>query len=340
MLTPIPANHSDDAGSEALLSLCKASADPLRLDILRVLSRDSFGVMELCRIFETKQSGMSHHLKILATAGLLTTRREGNSIFYRRAAISGDSPLDQLQQALITATEQLPLSISVQQQLAGLHKERATHSQQFFAENADKFSQQQEQIAAFELYGVNAAELIDKSIKANAHSVLEVGPGEGAFLATLSPRFEQVFAVDNSAEMLAKARAFASANQFDNIELINGDTRHPSLANKSFSCIVVNMVLHHLPSPAEIFFDLAKLLEHEGQLFITELCSHDQSWAQDACGDLWLGFEPKDLTDWASAAGFHEGQSVYLSQRNGFRVQIREFIKMPEPQVQAFTQNQ
>jgi ArsR family transcriptional regulator len=272
---------------------------------------------------------MSHHLKILANAGLLTTRREGNSIFYRRAAVTGETLLDQLQQALFAATDQLPLSSSIQQQLAALHTERAAHSRQFFALNADKFSQQQEQIAAYELYGINAAELIDNSIRDSNGSVLEVGPGEGAFLAELSPRFQHVYAVDNSAEMLSKARAFAAAQNLHNIEFIHGDTRHAALKQQGFSCIVLNMVLHHLPSPAEIFFDLASLLQDDGQLFITDLCSHDQGWAQDACGDLWLGFEPRDITEWASAAGFSEGQSVYLSQRNGFRVQIREFIRRP-----------
>ena len=87
------------------------------------------------------------------------------------------------------------------------------------------------------------------------------------------------------------------------------------------------MVLHHTPSPAEIFSDLGALLNKDGQLFVTDLCRHDQSWVQDACGDLWLGFEPEDLSDWAASAGLIEGQSVYLTQLNGFRVQIRQFLK-------------
>ncbi len=326
MLTPVAAIDTQASPSDALLALCKASADPLRLDILRVLSRDSFGVMELCRIFAIKQSGMSHHLKILATAGLLTTRREGNSIFYRRAAVTDNRPLDHLQQALFSASDSLSLSDHTRQQLAGIHQERAEHSQQFFSENADKFSQQQEQIAAYDLYGINTAELIDNSIRGKGQRVLEVGPGEGAFLAELSPRFQQLVALDNSLEMLAKSKAFADSKQLHNIEFIHGDTKSSALQANSFNCIVVNMVLHHLPSPADIFFDLAALLEDGGQLFITDLCSHDQNWVQHACGDLWLGFDPKDLTDWASTAGFKEGQSVYLSQRNGFRVQIREFV--------------
>ena len=57
----------------------KAAGDNLRLSILKLLGQGSFGVMELCEVFGIKQSGMSHHLKVLSQAGLVTTRREGNS---------------------------------------------------------------------------------------------------------------------------------------------------------------------------------------------------------------------------------------------------------------------
>ena len=70
---------------DALANLCKASADPLRLQVLRGLKNESFGVSELCSIFDIRQPALSHHLKVLAGAGLVTTRREGNSIFYRRS---------------------------------------------------------------------------------------------------------------------------------------------------------------------------------------------------------------------------------------------------------------
>ena len=74
---------------DELAALCKAGGDPLRLNVLRVLSNDSFGVLELAQIFAIGQSGMSHHLKVLAQAGLVATRREGNAIFYRRALPNG-----------------------------------------------------------------------------------------------------------------------------------------------------------------------------------------------------------------------------------------------------------
>ena len=89
------------------------------------------------------------------------------------------------------------------------------------------------------------------------------------------------------------------------------------------------MVLHHVSSPAELFQDLRGSLQPGGTLIITELCHHNQEWAQQSCGDVWLGFEPEELDEWAVAAGFTTGRSVYLAQRNGFRVQVRQFIRAP-----------
>ena len=71
-------------GYENLSRLCRAAGDPLRLEILRLLARDSYGVLELCRIFGMRQPAMSHHLKVLAEAGLVYRRREGTTIFYGR----------------------------------------------------------------------------------------------------------------------------------------------------------------------------------------------------------------------------------------------------------------
>ena len=60
---------------------------------------------------------------------------------------------------------------------------------------------------------------------------------------------------------------------------------------------------------------------------ISELCSHDQSWAREACGDLWLGFEQEDLSRWASAAGLLPGESLYIGLKNGFQIQLRHFAQ-------------
>jgi ubiquinone/menaquinone biosynthesis C-methylase UbiE len=317
--------------STALAAFCKASGDALRLDILRALSLDSFGVLELSQIFAMPQSGMSHHLKILAKAGLVTTRREGNSIFYRRMPESAAPELAPLHRALLSSIDQLSLSAEVNTRIAEIQAERSRRSQQFFAENASRFREQQELIAAFEVYGAQAAEMLAQCFPQGGALALEVGPGEGAFLGELAACFKRVVALDNSQAMLDQARAFAASHRLENIELIHGDTALPALYTLQADCVVLNMVLHHVPSPAQIFSDLAHALKPGGSLLITELCRHDQLWAESACGDLWLGFEPADLTQWAQAAGFEAGRAVYIAQRNGFGVQIRQFIWKRNP---------
>jgi len=313
--------------AQSLPNLLKAAGDGFRLEILRVLAQDSFGVLELCRIFEAKQSGMSHHLKVLTSAGLLSTRREGNSIFYRRAYLVPDSPLASLQQALFASIDQLPITEAVQTQLRELEQERNLASQHFFAENAHKFREQQDLIASYPIYAEHMTQLLNNTPLRNWNLALEVGPGEGEFLPILAQKFSQVIALDSSAEMLQKSRDYSQKQNLRSMEFIHGDTHVLAEKKVLADCIVVNMVLHHTPSPADIFQDLSKALAPGGALLICDLCRHEQAWAREACGDLWQGFEPQDFSRWAAAANLNEGQSVYFALRNGFQIQLRQFFK-------------
>jgi len=324
MNSPLPSIITTES---ALSQLLKAAGDGLRLEILRALAQDSFGVLELCQIFTIKQSGMSHHLKVLANAGLVSTRREANSIFYRRAYFAPDHPLALLQQQLFATLDAQPLSAEIQIQLNRVQQERSQIAQAFFSENADKFRAQQDLIASHPIYAEQVTQLLNNTPLKAQQLALEVGPGEGEFLSVLAGKFDQVIALDIAPSMLDKARAHASEQQLGNIEFILGDTAslpgHMALAD----CIVVNMVLHHTPSPADIFQDLSRALVPGGALLVCDLCRHEQAWARDACGDLWQGFEPQDFSRWAQAAGLDEGQSVYLALRNGFQIQLRQFFK-------------
>ncbi|GGY85181.1 ArsR family transcriptional regulator [Cellvibrio zantedeschiae] len=313
--------------AQSLPNLLKAAGDGFRLEILRVLAQDSFGVLELCRIFNAKQSGMSHHLKVLTSAGLLSTRREGNSIFYRRSYLVPDSPLASLQQALFASIDQLPITESVQTQLRELEQERSLASQQFFAENAHKFREQQDLIASYPVYAEHMTQLLNNTPLKNWTLALEVGPGEGEFLPVLAQKFSQVVALDSSAEMLQKSKEFSQKQNLRSMEFIHGDTHVLAEKKVLADCIVVNMVLHHTHSPADIFQDLSKALAPGGALLICDLCRHEQAWAKEACGDLWQGFEPQDFSRWATAANLNEGQSVYFALRNGFQIQLRQFFK-------------
>lgn len=310
---------------EALAQLCKASGDSLRLLVLRVLQQDSFGVMELCSIFDLRQPALSHHLKVLNRAGVVTSRREGNSIFYRRALPGQHPELALLHRGLFETIDKLQLPRDIAVRLEQLQQQREKSSSEFFRQNADKFRAQQDLIASYQQYAETVRQVLAEAPLQNRALALEVGPGDGAFLATLSPGFKRVIALDNSREMLEQAQALVTEQKLGNVEFIHGDTRHAALEPVQADCIVVNMVLHHTPAPADILSDLAACLAPTGVLLVTDLCQHDQGWAREACGDLWLGFDPADLQAWAQAAGLKELASAYLAQRNGFQIQVRLF---------------
>ena len=332
-MTSLSAHANPISSVDVLAPIFKASGDPLRLEILRVLRRDTFGVLELSQLFDMRQSGMSHHLKVMHKAGLVEPQREGNAIFYRRPLhLDNDKPTDLTICQIFEAVDRVPLPMHLQEKIESIRNQRANQSQAFFSRHSEQFREQQELIAAFDLYAAPVADMIRKRTrKSQWQTALEIGPGEGGFLPVLSELSEHVVALDNSRDMLAKAARTCIDERLDNVDLIEGVTDTLLARGDAFDLVVANMVLHHVPSPADIFLDAAALMNNGGCLVVSDLCRHDQNWAKDNCGDLWLGFEPEELTAWATAAGLKAGEQLFIGLRNGFQVQVREFWKTQLP---------
>ncbi|MFD1261129.1 metalloregulator ArsR/SmtB family transcription factor [Entomomonas asaccharolytica] len=305
-------------------NLCKAVSEPLRVMVLRVLLHNSFGVLELTQLFNTTQSGMSHHLKVLLQAGLVVTRREGNTIFYRRT-LSVEHSLSRFHQSLLDEIDGLAIPDELQHNLNIIYAERAEASRIFFTNLAKGDGlDQQDVIVDLKHYQDNVLKIIDSKGFNKEAIALEVGPGDGKFLPLLAKRFKEVIAVDNNAEMLQLAEQYCQQQKLPNVILKKADATKLQLTNP-LDCIVANMVLHHLPAPADAFQHFKSCLKESGNLLVAELCHHEQDWVTKTCGDLWLGFEPDELTHWASSAGFKPDESLYIGLRNGFQLQIRCF---------------
>ncbi|WP_439106448.1 ArsR/SmtB family transcription factor [Congregibacter sp.] len=307
----------------ALASLCKAAADALRLRILRVLKHDAMDVSELCAVLDVRQPALSHHLKLMSAAGLLCSQRDGNHIFYRRREFAGDEPFAALQQALLNAADTVALDDEEESRREELQRNREKNSLDFFTVNASRFREQQDLIAAPERYAGAVDNLLDALPISEFNTALEVGPGEGWLLPRLSQQFARVIALDNAPAMLESARKAAA--RLGNVEFLLGDTRHVGLKSLQANLVVINMVLHHTPDPAATLQEAAAALAPGGALLVTELCEHRQGWTRENCGDLWLGFAPELIQDWAAAAGLTELTSSYLGQRNGFKLQLHLF---------------
>jgi ArsR family transcriptional regulator len=86
--TPLASEPLDEAGAAELARLFKALGDPVRLRLLSLIASHEGGeacVCELTGVFDLTGPTISHHLKVLKDAGLITGDRRGTWIYYRVA---------------------------------------------------------------------------------------------------------------------------------------------------------------------------------------------------------------------------------------------------------------
>jgi ArsR family transcriptional regulator len=75
---------SMDSRQTAAVRVAKALGDPTRFRLLRAIAgRDEISCQELTGRFRLAQATVSHHLKVLAQAGLVSARRQGQFHYYR-----------------------------------------------------------------------------------------------------------------------------------------------------------------------------------------------------------------------------------------------------------------
>jgi ArsR family transcriptional regulator len=65
-----------------LTSAFKAIADPTRREILHLLRKEEMTAGDVAARFDMTKPTMSHHFSVLKEAGLVTSRREGQTIWY------------------------------------------------------------------------------------------------------------------------------------------------------------------------------------------------------------------------------------------------------------------
>ena len=81
-----PVAHPAVRGEEAdrLARIAKALGDPIRMQLVDVLRRHAgeVCVCELVPLFDLSQPTVSHHLKVLRDAGIVSSERRGLWVFY------------------------------------------------------------------------------------------------------------------------------------------------------------------------------------------------------------------------------------------------------------------
>ena len=96
---PVLARRLGRDDAEALATAFKAVADPGRLRLLSFIARQPGAEACVCHLVQPlglSQPTVSHHLKVMTEAGLLTRERRGTWMFYKLVP----ERLEALQQAL------------------------------------------------------------------------------------------------------------------------------------------------------------------------------------------------------------------------------------------------
>jgi ubiquinone/menaquinone biosynthesis C-methylase UbiE/DNA-binding HxlR family transcriptional regulator len=279
-----------------LLDFLSALADQTRCRMLWLLEQQELTVSELCAVLQLPQSTVSRHLKTLADAQWVTSRRDGTSRYYALAT-HGDSTHTQIWQL---TREQLAGRVGVAQdgrRLARVLADRSRTSQQFFATAAGEWDRLRE-----ELFGADLSRQALLGLLPDDWIVADLGCGTGTALAALAPHLARVIGIDASEEMLAAARA--RVGDVGNVELRRGTLEALPLPDASVDAALMTLVLHHLPAPVLALTEAFRVLKPGGRLLIVDMAPHDREEYRQGMGHVWLGFSDDQLVRLLESAGF------------------------------------
>ena len=282
-----------------MLEALKALADPSRLRLVAVLLGGEFTVQELTRILATGQSRISHHLKILTDAGILSVKRQGTWNYYR--VDGADSFFRSIRPAVEHGLAELPEREADLAAVAAVLEERRRRSQEFFDRHARQWDELARTLLPVPGYLPRLLALVP-----SVGTVVEIGVGTGGLLQELAGRAALVIGVDHSPVMLEEARRRLTESGVAGVDLRLGEMSHLPLPDGSVDCVLLNMVLHHAADPPAVLAEIHRVLGPGGGLLVADLARHEREAAREQLADQWLGFDETEITGWLRTAGFSE----------------------------------
>ena len=293
----------------------KALGDETRLRLLNLALFQEFNVYELMTILDMGQSRISRHLKILSDSSLLISRRDGLWVFYR-AADSGDgNKLIQAISYLFRPSELLEQDIERAEIF--LQEGRKESSRFFDALAPDWDALKSTLLADFDLQ----AEILNQLEP--CRTAADLGCGTGSLLPGLLSKAERVIGVDSSPKMLEQA------GKGDNrIELRLGQLEHLPLREGEVDCVLINLVLHHLPTPLIGLQEAARVLSAGGRLILVDFYQHSHERLRSEFGDRWLGFSSVDIDGWIRDSGFRLQDHNHYPLKEGIQLFIYKLEKI------------
>lgn len=294
-----------DAQIPEIFDHLTALADPTRGRLLYALETRELTVSELAAALQLPQSTVSRHLKVLGDGGWVAARAEGTSRLYRMEREELAPTARKLWEAVRESVGAQPIARHDAARLRAVMEKRRRASEAFFTTAAGQWDALRAELFGARTELVALPGLIDDSLV-----VGDLGCGTGAVTEALAPFVERVVGVDGSRAMLAAARRRLGARA--NVELRHGELEELPVADDELGAALLVLTLHHVPEPAAVLAEAARVIAPGGRLVVVDMLPHDREAYRREMGHVWLGFSEKQIGGWLDEADFEGARFITL----------------------------
>jgi ubiquinone/menaquinone biosynthesis C-methylase UbiE/predicted transcriptional regulator len=289
-----------------MLQNLRLLADPSRIRILLLVTREELSVAELQNILNMGQSRISTHLAQLKSAGLVTDRRSGKSVLYRLRPPRGaeSKSFAQLMEVLEEAASEIPEAEHDSEALLHTMRRRQDKVRSYFNALAGKFGRQYLPGRSWEGLAETLLLLMPPLV------IADLGAGEGTFSQLLARRAKRVIAIDNSEKMVEYGAELARKHGVDNLEYRKGDIEQVPIRTGTVDLAFFSQALHHAQHPQQAVGEAHRILKPGGRIVVLDLLRHNYQEARDMYADVWFGFTEAEVGRFLRDAGF---KSVEIS---------------------------
>jgi len=283
-----------------MLQNLRLLADPSRIRILRLVTREELSVAELQNILNMGQSRISTHLAQLKSAGLVEDRRSGKSVLYRLRPPRGAEAKSfaQLMEVLNAAASEIPEAEHDSEALLHSMRRRQDKVRSYFNALAGKFGRQYMPGRSWEGLAETLLLLMPPLV------IADLGAGEGTFSQLLARRAKKVIAIDNSEKMVEYGAELARKHGVDNLEYRKGDIEDVPIKTGTVDLAFFSQALHHAPHPQLAVAEAHRILKPGGRIVVLDLLRHNYEEARDVYADVWFGFTEAEVGRFLRDAGF------------------------------------